>query len=377
MEHYIIKNNKKLRYGYTTGSCAAAAAKACATMLLMHEKIHTIILDTPKGWRLNLEVLNIRLEEKIAQCAIRKDSGDDPDITNQALIYVTVTLTDIGIKIDGGKGVGRVTKEGLKCQVGEAAINPHPREMIQESLEQVAEKFDYEGGFDVLIEVPDGEILAKKTFNEKLGIVGGISILGTTGIVEPMSNSALLASIELEIKVLTKQGFSKLVFCPGNYGYNFATETLELSEVAIIKISNFVGDLFSIASEQKVQKLLLVSHIGKAIKLSGGMMNTHSKFGDCRMELLAAQAVRQNLPYKAVKEILNCVTTDAAVDILVREDRLLQVMQPIADIIENNLAKLTNEQIEIGVILFNNSIGTLAKSKQADHLLGEFKHANE
>ena len=377
MERYVVKNNKKLRYGYTTGSSAAAAAKACAMMLLTREKIHTVLLDTPKGWQLTLEVLNIRLEERTAQCAIRKDSGDDPDITNNALITASVTLIDSGIHIDGGKGVGRITKEGLKCAVGEAAINPTPRAMIQQNLVETAEQFGYTGGFNVLIEVPEGEALAKKTFNEKLGIVGGISILGTTGIVEPMSNQALLESIELEIKVRAKEGVSQLIFCPGNYGYTFAVDTLALPETGIIKISNFVGDLFSCASEQNIRRVLLVSHIGKAIKLSGGMMNTHSRYGDCRMELLAGEAIRQNLAYEAVKEILDCATTDAAIDILVGENKVSAVMEPIANRIEDNLTRLTAEQMEIGVVLFNTKIGCLAKSSQTEGLLMEFIHATK
>ena len=188
MEEYIVKDGKKLRLGYTTGSCAAAAAKAAAWMLLTGRKKETIDLLTPKGISLKLDVLSITQTPQEVSCAIRKDSGDDPDATRDTLIFASVRKTDApGIVIDGGTGVGRVTKRGLDQPVGAAAINSVPRQMIEENVQQVCRLCDYSGGICVVISVPDGEMLAKKTFNPRLGIVGGISILGTTGIVEPMS----------------------------------------------------------------------------------------------------------------------------------------------------------------------------------------------
>ena len=197
MKEFVMRDGKKLRLGYTTGSCAAAAAKAAAWMLLSGSKKETIRLLTPKGMELALAVENIHLSPDCVRCAIRKDSGDDPDITRDTLIYAEVRKTEtVGIVIDGGQGIGRVTKPGLDQPVGAAAINSVPRRMIQENVEEVCGLFGYTGGLYVMISAPDGETLAKKTFNPRLGIEGGISILGTTGIVEPMSEQALVDAIQ-------------------------------------------------------------------------------------------------------------------------------------------------------------------------------------
>ena len=216
-EYYVIRNQKKLRFGYTTGSCAAAAAKGAAEILLGEKKISEVELMTPKGICLNLELLDIRQEENSVSCAVRKDGGDDPDTTDGILVYALVEKipassdpdkmkretetqgTRERILIDGGEGVGRVTKPGLKQPIGEAAINPVPRAMILKSVEEAADRFHYEGRLKITISVPEGKEIAKKTFNPRLGIVGGISILGTSGIVEPMSEKALVDSIRVEM----------------------------------------------------------------------------------------------------------------------------------------------------------------------------------
>ena len=201
MEQYVYKNHKKLRYGYTTGSCAAAAAKAAAYMLLSEKEIPVVDLTTPGGVRLHLEVLEPMRTAQEAGCAVRKDGGDDPDVTNGILIRASVRKTEEpGIFLDGGEGVGRVTKPGLEQPVGEAAINRVPRQMIRENLEQTCRELGYEGGLRVVISVPEGKALVSRTFNPRLGIVGGISILGTTGIVEPMSEQALIDTIRVEIR---------------------------------------------------------------------------------------------------------------------------------------------------------------------------------
>ena len=201
MEQYIEKDGKRLRLGYTTGSCAAAAAKAAAWMLLTGRRKETITLDTPKGIRLELAVREITMHADSVSCAIEKDSGDDPDVTKGTLIFASVRRTDEpGVHIDGGEGVGRVTKRGLDQPVGNAAINSVPRQMIRENVEEVMALTDSSGGLDVVISAPEGETLAKKTFNPRLGIVGGISILGTTGIVEPMSEAALVETIRVELR---------------------------------------------------------------------------------------------------------------------------------------------------------------------------------
>ena len=224
MEQFVYKNHKKLRYGYTTGSCAAAASKAAAAMLLSGKEISYVELHTPKGIDLRLEVLDISREDNAVSCAIQKDGGDDPDVTNGILIYAKVSrepADEAQIIIDGGIGVGRVTKPGLEQSVGAAAINKVPRQMIRENLEAVCEQYHYHGKLSVVISIPSGVELAAKTFNPRLGIVGGISVLGTSGIVEPMSEQALIDTIRVEMRQKLANGMEYLLVVPGNYGIDF------------------------------------------------------------------------------------------------------------------------------------------------------------
>ena len=191
--YYSIKNNKKMRFGYTTGSCAAGAAKAAGRMLLLDESCRYTELMTPKGISLNLEILHMTRGENWVSCAVQKDAGDDPDRTDGLEIYVKVEKRNApGICIDGGEGVGRITKKGLEQPVGSAAINKVPRAMIEKELEEICDAAGYDGGLFVTVSVPDGAKTAAGTFNPRLGIEGGISILGTSGIVEPMSEAALV-----------------------------------------------------------------------------------------------------------------------------------------------------------------------------------------
>ena len=308
MEEFIEKDGKKLRYGYTTGSCAAAAAKAAAWMLLTGKRKNTISLVTPKGIPLSLQVEDIRMEEDFVSCAIRKDSGDDPDVTNGTLVYARVSRRGTPeIAIDGSFGVGRVTKKGLDQPVGNAAINSVPRKMIRENLEEVLSLTDADWGLDVLISVPDGERLAKQTFNPRLGIVGGISILGTTGIVEPMSEKALVDTIRVELNQRRAGGADYVLLTPGNYGCDFIRAGLNLRPEWAVQTSNFIGQSLDICRELGFRGALLVGHIGKLVKVGGGMLNTHSKYGDCRMEILAAHAGKAGLSPEKIGEILDCV----------------------------------------------------------------------
>ncbi len=227
LEQFITKDNQVLRCGYTTGSCAAAAAKAAALLLLSGKPVPQISLDTPKGVPLTLTVRNVTAGQGWASCAVRKDSGDDPDVTNGVLVYAKVQrIPEREVRIDGGVGVGRVTKPGLDQPVGAAAINRVPRQMIARELEALLDESDAPGGFSVEISIPEGVALAKKTFNPHLGIVGGISVLGTSGIVEPMSEQALLDSIRVELNVQRAAGQTYALLTPGNYGETFLRDTL-------------------------------------------------------------------------------------------------------------------------------------------------------
>ena len=311
-----MRDGKKLRLGYTTGSCAAAAAKAAAWMLLSGSKKESIRLLTPKGMELALAVENIHLSPDCVRCAIRKDSGDDPDITRDTLIYAEVRKTEtVGIVIDGGQGVGRVTKPGLDQPVGAAAINSVPRRMIQENVEEVCGLFGYTGGLYVMISAPDGETLAKKTFNPRLGIEGGISILGTTGIVEPMSEQALLDTIHVELRQRRENGADYILLAPGNYGADYIRDFIGLDPKTAVLTSNFIGDSLEFCKEFGFHGALLIGHIGKFVKLAGGMWNTHSKFGDCRMEIIASHSAALGLRAERTEEILHCATCDDALRI--------------------------------------------------------------
>ncbi|MBQ6504066.1 MAG: cobalamin biosynthesis protein CbiD [Flexilinea sp.] len=370
VEPYITKDGKQLRLGYTTGSCAAAAAKAAAWMLLSGNLRESISLQTPKGIRLELPVLEIFRATDRVSCAIRKDSGDDPDITDGALIFASVSRhSEPGIIIDGEKGVGRVTKPGLDQPVGAAAINSVPRHMIRENLEEVCETFDYRDGLSVIISVPEGEKLAEKTFNPRLGIIGGISILGTSGIVEPMSDQALIDTIRLELKQRRINGADTILLTPGNYGMDFLTGELGIDPNLPVMTSNFIGDALDACKEFGFRNALLVGHIGKLVKIAGGMLNTHSRYGDCRMEILASYAGACGLHPSLIKEMLGCVTCDEALRILKSCNLDKAVLSLLSDRISFHLNHRTAGQPEVESIVFSKVHGLLCETQNAKSFL--------
>ena len=370
MEEYVVKDGKKLRMGYTTGSCAAAAAKAAAWMLLTGKPISTIRLLTPKGIPLELEVLEAEFSPEMAKCAIQKDSGDDPDVTNKALIFAEVRRTEKpGVEIDGGFGVGRVTKRGLDQPVGNAAINSTPRQMIRENLEEVMALTDYSGGLSVIISVPEGERLAKKTFNPRLGIVGGISILGTTGIVEPMSESALVETIHVELRQRRENGADYVLITPGNYGSDFIKGSLGLRDGKETQVSNFIGDGIDLCRDLGFKGFVLVGHIGKLVKIAGNMLNTHSKYGDCRMDIMAACGAACGLSGGRVREMLDCAACDDALRILQEEGVYEETLRLLTDRIAYNLRHRAGEELEAGVLVFSNVYGILGETENARELL--------
>ena len=373
-DYYVIRGNKKMRFGYTTGSCAAAACRGAAEILLSGKRRETVQLMTPKGILLTLELKDIQIEPDKVTCAIQKDAGDDPDTTNGILVYASVhKKKEPGIILDGGIGVGRVTKAGLSQKIGEAAINPVPKAMILREASETAEKYDYEGGLEIIISVPEGVEIGKKTFNPRLGIVGGISILGTSGIVEPMSEAALVQSIHVEMKQHFTQGEKYLLVTPGNYGADYLREHMTFPFERNIKCSNYVGETIDMAVDMGVKGILFVAHIGKFVKVAAGIMNTHSHSADARMEVLAANALRVGADGDTARDILNCNTTDDALDILHEKGLLEPAMKEIMERIQFYLDHRSYEQIKLGAVVFNNVYGYLGKTRDAGELIQEIQ----
>ncbi len=351
MEEKKFHNSKLLRYGYTTGSCAAAAAKAAAQMLRTGQPVSQVRIVTPSGVPLTLDVLDPVLGEDSASCAIRKDGGDDPDATSGLLIYATVRPIPQGIRVDGGPGVGRVTKPGLDQPVGAAAINHVPRQMIEAAVAEALQGAS--GGMEVIISVPGGEEVGKRTFNPHLGIVGGISILGTSGIVEPMSEQALVDTTRVELDMCRAGGATDLLLTVGNYGDDFASCKLGLSLAGRIKCSNFIGQTLSDAISLGFRRVLLIGHIGKLVKLGAGIMNTHSAQGDARMEILVRCALARGASLEALRAVAACITTEAALEELRRFGLLEETMKELGERIGQQLDRRFGRFLELGVLVFS------------------------
>ena len=363
-----------LKNGFTTGSCSAAAAKAACYMLLTGRIRKNISIDTPRGLRFDAEILDIRRGEDRVSCAVRKDGGDDPDITTGALIYAEVAYCDEpGIRIDGGTGVGRVTRPGLDQPVGEAAINSVPRSMITQAVSEVAEICDYSGGLRVTISVPDGVRLAEHTFNPRLGIEGGISIIGTSGVVEPMSSQAILDTIKVELNQKRAEGCSIAFISPGNYGLDFMRETYGVDLDRSVKCSNFIGATVDMVRELGFSGMLLTGHAGKLVKVAGGIMNTHSREADGRMEIIAAAALRAGADREILRQILDSLTTDEAFDVLKAAGFLEPVSAELMEKIMFYLSKRSQGELQIECIMYTKEKGQLAATDGAAAMIDAYR----
>ncbi len=370
LDEYISRGKEKLRCGYTTGSCATAAAKAAAIMLLSGNDIEEVRISTPKGIDLVLEVLDITREEGFVKCAIKKDSGDDPDITKGILVYAKVSIIEAvdRVVIEGGEGIGTVTKKGLDQPVGNAAINKTPRRMIKEHLLEVMEEQEYTGSLLVTISIPGGEEIAKKTFNPKLGIEGGLSIIGTTGIVEPMSSQALIETIRIEENMLRECNRKNILVTLGNYGKTFLKQEMPEVLEKSVTCSNFIGEALEIALEYDFEGVLLVGHIGKMVKLGAGIMNTHSSNADGRMEVLITCGVLAGIAGEALMQLAECVTVDDAVAILRKEPQYEKMIDILMERIHYYLQNKVKEEIKVGAIIFSNVYGIIGKTSYADEI---------
>ena len=379
-EHYVRSGQKLLRCGYTTGTCAALAAAGAARLLLTDTAPKTVALRTPKGIVVEVAPLFCRTVADGAECAIEKDGGDDVDVTTGLPVIASVALRPElsgEVRIHGGEGVGRVTKPGLDQPVGEAAINHVPRAMIKEVLEKEAESAGYAGGFDITISIEGGAETAKRTFNPHMGVEGGLSVLGTSGIVEPMSQQAILDTIQLEMGQAALRAGSprRLILAPGNYGLDYLHEKMPaLKNIPVVKTSNFIGDTMDMAAASHFEEVVLVGHIGKLVKLAGGVMNTHSRTADCRTELLCAHAALCGASRDVCAALMNAATTDACMEILDKAEMREPVLSSLLDAIQLHLDRRAAGAFRVGAVLFSNQYGPLGRTRTAKELLDEWKN---
>ena len=369
---YIYHNNKRLRCGHTTGTCAAAATKAAMEMLLSGSVVENVSITVPKGIVLDLPIEDITIGNDSVTCAVRKDGGDDIDATDGILVYSTVRRKESGLAIDGGTGVGRVTRKGLDQPPGNAAINKVPRSMIAEVVRDVSDSFGYPGGLEVEISIPEGEDIATRTFNPRLGIVGGISVLGTSGIVEPMSESALIDTIKVEMRMRKESGESTILVVPGNYGKDFAEEMPGIDADKVVKCSNFVGEMLDYACELGLD-VVLISNLGKLVKVAGGIMNTHSRNADSRMEIMASNAAMAGAGIDTVRGIMGCISTDDALELLDSEGLIPKVSELLLEKIQYHMNHRTGGKIRTSAVMFSSVYGLLGCTEDAKTMLREME----
>lgn len=352
---------KELRSGYTTGMCSAVASLV-ALKLLVGEEIEKVIhINSLNGIKLDIPVENSKKVGNWARGVVIKDAGDDPDVTNGIEICSKVKIVKEFPKIDraiiledimivGGYGVGVVTKKGLKIKVGKSAINPGPQKMIFEALQPIVKKYKIK--IVVTLYVPKGRERAKKTFNEKLGVLGGISILGSTGIVKPMSEEALTRSMYTELKVLKENSFKDwVVFTFGNHGKRFCEENgIDLERMVVT--SNYIGFMIDSAVKLGFKRALMIGHIGKAVKVAGGIFNTHSRVADARLEIIASNAVYIDEPRENILKVLRANTAEEACEYILKKEMLFNL---IANKVANRCYEHSRKEMLFESIIFNYS----------------------
>ena len=392
MEALVYKDKKMLRRGYTTGTCAALAAQGAVSFLVSGIWPETAELMTPAGQMVRVPLMEKKAGNGAASCAVKKDAGDDPDVTDGLLIFAqarflpenagnareadhgtgTASARERRVIIDGGEGVGRVTKAGLDQPVGAAAINSVPRRMIEAAVTEVLEEAGLDRPVEILIFVPGGEKTAEKTFNPVLGITGGISILGTSGIVEPMSEEALIETIRAHMQVLRSEGRRFAAAVPGNMGERFLWSYLEregIGKIPAVVCSNFVGRTLDMAGELGFSGFLLAGHLGKLVKLGCGIMNTHSKEGDGRMETLLACALRAGAGTGTLKRIQEANTTEQALEELKAAGILKETMGALLERMDWYMRRRVPEILETGILVFDAAGTLLGATENARDLL--------
>ncbi|MCK8060506.1 MULTISPECIES: cobalt-precorrin-5B (C(1))-methyltransferase CbiD [unclassified Fusibacter] len=355
-------DGKALRMGYTTGTTATAAAVAAARRLVYGVVEASVEVRLPAGSTLSIDVQTVAVDQQTIKGIAIKDGGDDIDVTHGLAIEATVRLTSTGrIELLCGEGVGVVTKPGLSVEVGMPAINPTPRKMLMEHL---LEFLGDCGGLEVCLSVPGGLEASKKTFNPKLGILGGISIIGTTGIVVPMSEEAFKSALAVELRQCVALGKRELVFVFGNYGFDYA-RTLGYGEHEIIRTSNFIGHMLDEARLLGIRKVVLIGNIGKLVKVTGGIFHTHSRVSDAKREIITANLAMMKAPFELLLKVEASNTTEEAVT-HIREYRYEAVFKRLADRAKDRMLERTYGEMDVEVIMFSDKKTFLAKTFEGE-----------
>ena len=348
------KSKGKLRTGFTTGTCATAASKAGILAIINQQSLNSVDVILPKRDKINIQINSCNFSKDNAQCSVIKDGGDDPDVTHGAEIFVDVELTDkIGeIEIDGGEGVGRVTKPGLGLEIGSAAINPTPKKMIIENVKEVGSELLEKNGIKVTVSVPKGKELGTKTDNPRIGIMGGISILGTSGIVIPYSTASFAAAIRQQIAVVSSMNDDSVVLTTGGRSEDFARKIIELPDHSFVQMGDFSGYTIKQCARQGLKKAYVAGFIGKLAKMAAGVKQTHVKGGKVDMKFLSELAKRCDANSETIGKILGANTARNVQEIIM-EDKINGFFDEITKETWNQMRQHSEEKIPVEVILFD------------------------
>ncbi len=359
------ENKTKLRTGFTTGSCATAASKACILAIQNQKIIENVDIILPKRSRLEIEIDSCEFTTNSAKCSVIKDGGDDPDVTHGAAIFVNIELTDVigEIEIDGGEGVGRVTKPGLGLEIGSAAINPTPKKMILENVKEVGEELLEKNGIRVVVSVPKGKELGPKTDNPRIGIMGGISILGTSGIVIPYSTASFAAAIRQQISVVNTMNDDNVVLTTGGRSEDFARKIIDLPDHSFIQMGDFSGYTIKQCAKQELKKAYVAGFIGKLAKMAAGVKQTHVKGGKVDMKFLSELAKRCNAGEDTISKILGANTARNVQEIII-EDKIDGFFDEVTKEACIQMRQHSEEKIPVEVILFDFDGTVLSRDKK-------------
>jgi cobalt-precorrin-5B (C1)-methyltransferase len=345
---------EKLRTGFTTGTAAAAAAKASLLSVINQKKIESVEVSLPKEKKITINLFSCQFDSKTARCSVIKDGGDDPDVTHGAEIVVEVQLTDNPnqIEIDGGDGVGRVTKPGLGLEIGSAAINPTPKKMIIENLNQIGKEVLEKNGIKVIISVPKGKEIAPKTDNPRLGILDGISILGTTGIVIPYSTASFAAAIRQSIDVTLAMKDNTVVLTTGGRSEEFSKKVVSLPDHCFVQMGDFAGYAIEQCAKKGIRKAFVAGFIGKLTKIAMGVKQTHVKGSKVDMEFLAKIAVSCGASNETVDQIKSANTARHVQEIIAK-NKVEWFFSAVCSNTCKQMRAHSGNKVEIEVILFD------------------------